>query len=43
MAFVLHSEIGLLIADYPHEICEHALAHKLHDDVKATHLRGAYL
>ncbi len=29
--------------DYPREVCEHVLAHKLPDDVEAAYLRGAYL
>lgn len=29
--------------DYPREVCEHVLAHKLPDDVEASYLRGAYL
>ncbi|EPG7852358.1 tyrosine-type recombinase/integrase [Acinetobacter baumannii] len=29
--------------DYPREVCEHVLAHKLPDEVEAAYLRGAYL
>jgi len=29
--------------DYPREVCEHVLAHKLPDVVEAAYLRGAYL
>ncbi len=29
--------------EYPREVCEHVLAHKLPDEVEATYLRGAYL
>lgn len=29
--------------EYPREVCEHVLAHKLPDDVEAAYLRGAYL
>lgn len=29
--------------DYPCEVCEHMLAHKLPDEVEAAYLRGAYL
>lgn len=29
--------------DYPHEVCEHALAHKPPNKVEAAYLRGAYL
>ncbi|MNG46655.1 Prophage CP4-57 integrase [compost metagenome] len=29
--------------DYPREVCEHVLAHKLPDKVEAAYLRGAYL
>lgn len=29
--------------DYPREVCENVLAHKLPDEVKAAYLRGAYL
>lgn len=29
--------------DYPREVCEHILAHKLPDEVEAAYLRGAYL
>lgn len=29
--------------DYPCEVCEHVLAHKLPDEVEAAYLRGAYL
>lgn len=29
--------------NYPREVCEHVLAHKLPDDVEAAYLRGAYL
>ena len=28
--------------DYPREVCEHVLAHKLPDEVEAAYLRGAY-
>lgn len=28
---------------YPREVCEHVLAHKLPDEVEAAYLRGAYL
>ncbi|MBI1450709.1 site-specific integrase [Acinetobacter sp. FL51] len=31
------------MTDYPREVCEHVLAHKLPDEVEATYLRGAYL
>ena len=38
------SVIGLLDkTDYPREVCEHVLAHKLPDEVEAAYLRGAYL
>lgn len=29
--------------NYPREVCEHVLAHKLPDEVEAAYLRGAYL
>ncbi len=29
--------------DYPREVCEHVLAHKLPDEVEAAYLRVAYL
>lgn len=29
--------------DYPREVCEHVLAHKLPDELEAAYLRGAYL
>lgn len=29
--------------DYPREVCEHVLAHKLPDEVEAAYLREAYL
>lgn len=29
--------------DYPREVCEHVLAHKLPNEVEAAYLRGAYL
>ena len=29
--------------NYPREVCEQVLAHKLPDDVEAAYLRGAYL
>jgi integrase len=29
--------------DYPREVCEHVLAHKLPDEVEAAYLRGTYL
>ena len=29
--------------DYPREVYEHVLAHKLPDEVEAAYLRGAYL
>lgn len=29
--------------DYPREVCEHVLAHKLPDEVEAAYLRSAYL
>ncbi|QQV66928.1 integrase [Acinetobacter junii] len=29
--------------DYPREVCEHVLAHKLPDEVEAFYLRGGYL
>jgi integrase len=29
--------------DYPREVCEHALAHKLPDEVEAAYLRTDYL
>ena len=29
--------------DYPREVCEHVLAHKLPDEVEAAYLRGGYL
>lgn len=29
--------------EYPREVCEHVLAHKLPDEVEAAYLRGAYL
>ncbi len=29
--------------DYPREVCEHVLAHKLPDEVEAAYLRGAYI
>lgn len=29
--------------DYPREVCEHVVAHKLPDEVEAGYLRGAYL
>lgn len=29
--------------DYPREVCEHMLAHKLPDEVEAAYLGGAYL
>ncbi len=29
--------------DYPREVCEHVLAHKLPDEVEASYLRGGYL
>ena len=29
--------------DYPREVCEHVLAHKLPDEVEAAYLCGAYL
>jgi integrase len=29
--------------DYPREVCEHVLAHKLPDEAEAAYLRGAYL
>lgn len=29
--------------DYPREVCEHVLAHKLPDEVEAAYLRRAYL
>ena len=29
--------------DYPREVCEHVLAHKLPNEVEVAHLRGAYL
>lgn len=31
------------MTDYPREVCEHVLAHKLPDEVEAAYLRGAYL
>lgn len=31
------------LTNYPREVCEHVLAHKLPDDVEAAYLRGAYL
>ncbi len=31
------------MTDYPKEVCEHVLAHKLPDEVEAAYLRGAYL
>jgi integrase len=29
--------------NYPHEVCEHVLAHKLPYEVEAAYLHGAYL
>ncbi len=29
--------------DYPREVCEHVLAHKLPDEIEAYYLRGRYL
>ena len=44
MASLLHSVIGQPTkTDYPREVCEHVLAHKLPDEVEAAYLRGAYL
>ena len=31
------------MTDYPREVCEHVLAHKLPDEVEVAYLRGAYL
>lgn len=31
------------MTDYPREVCEHVLAHKLPDEVEAAYLRGAHL
>ena len=31
------------MTDYPREVCEHVLAHKLPDEVEASYLRGGYL
>lgn len=31
------------MTDYPREVCEHVLTHKLPDEVEAAYLRGAYL
>jgi hypothetical protein len=31
------------LIDYPYEVCEFVLAHKLPDEVEAAYLRGAYL
>lgn len=31
------------MTDYPREVYEHVLAHKLPDEVEAAYLRGAYL
>ena len=41
MASLLHSVIGQPTkTDYPREVCEHALAHKLPNEMKRAYLRG---
>ena len=44
MASILHSVIGQPTkTDYPREVCEHVLAHKLPNEVEGAYLRGGYL
>lgn len=43
VSFRLSMTSQLIKTDYFREICEHILAHKLLDEVKAAYLLGAYL